>query len=411
MRRVVITGLGAITPLGLDADTFWEAVKKGERGIAPITHFDTTDYTVKLAAEVKGFDPKNYMDRKNARKYDVFSQFAVAAAKEALAHSKINLEEEDPYRIGVIVASGIGGLGTMEQEEQKLMTKGPHRVSPSLIPKIITNMAAGNIAIELGVKGINTNVVTACASATNSIGEAFRSIRYGVADAILCGGTESSIVPLGIAGFANMTALSTNDDPLTASRPFDKARDGFVMGEGAGVLVLEEYEHAKNRGATIIAEIVGYGATCDAYHLTSPDPEGKGAAKAMEFAMAEAGVSPEEVGYINAHGTSTPYNDHFETVAIKRAFGDHAYKLKINSTKSMTGHLLGAAGGVEAIVTAKSLQEQFIHPTMGLQEAGEHCDLDYVPGEGQKATINYALSNSLGFGGHNACLLFKKWDE
>ncbi len=408
MRRVVVTGLGAITPIGLDAETYWNNLKEGVVGIGPITHFDTSDFTVKLAGEVKGFDPKEYMDRKNARKYDVFSQFAIAAAKEALRHSGLDLASEDLYRIGVIVASGIGGLGTMEKEEQKLIEKGPSRVSPSLIPKIITNMAAGNIAIEIGVKGINTNIVTACASATHSIGEAFRNIKYGVADAIFCGGTESSIVPLGIAGFANMTALSTNEDPNTASRPFDKERDGFVMGEGAGVLLLEEYEHAKARGANILAEIVGYGATCDAYHLTSPDPEGTGAGKAMEFAMAEAGIEPKQVQYINAHGTSTPYNDHFETLAIKRAFGDHAYKLKVNSTKSMTGHLLGAAGGVEAVATVKTLVDQFIHPTMGYQTPDENCDLDYVPNQGIATTVEYAISNSLGFGGHNASLLFKR---
>lgn len=408
MRRVVVTGLGAITPIGLDAETYWNNLKEGVVGIGPITHFDTSAFTVKLAGEVKGFDPKKYMDRKNARKYDVFSQFAIAAAKEALEHSGLDLTKEDLYRIGVIVASGIGGLGTMEKEEQKLLEKGPSRVSPSLIPKIITNMAAGNIAIEIGVKGINTNIVTACASATHSIGEAFRNIKYGVADAIFCGGTESSIVPLGIAGFANMTALSTNEDPNTASRPFDKERDGFVMGEGAGVLLLEEYAHAKARGANILAEVVGYGATYDAYHLTSPDPEGTGAGKAMEFAMAEAGVEPKQVQYINAHGTSTPYNDHFETLAIKRAFGEHAYQLKVNSTKSMTGHLLGAAGGIEAVATVKTLVDQFVHPTMGYQTPDENCDLDYVPNQGIAMAVEYAISNSLGFGGHNASLLFKR---
>ncbi len=409
MRRVVITGLGAITPVGLDVESTWENLKNGVSGIAPITHFDTSDYTVKLAGEVKDFDPKNYMDRKNARKYDVFAQFAIAAAKEAWTQSGINLEEEDPYRVGVIVSSGIGGLGTIEEEEQKLLNKGPHRVSPSLIPKIITNMASGNIAIELGMKGININVVTACASGTHSIGEAFKSIVFGTADVILAGGAESSIVPLGVAGFATMTALSTNEDPKTASRPFDKDRDGFVMGEGAGVLVLEELEHAKARGANILAELVGYGATCDAYHLTSPDPEGTGAGKAMEFAVKMAGIDPDQVNYINAHGTSTPYNDHFETLAIKKAFGDHAYKLKVNSTKSMTGHLLGAAGGVEAVAVVKSIEDQFVHPTAGLETPGENCDLNYVPHRGEATEINYAISNSLGFGGHNASILFKKY--
>lgn len=411
MRRVVVTGLGVITPIGLDVETYWNNLKEGVRGIAPITHFDTSEYTVKLAAEVKGFDAKQYMERKTARKYDEFSQFAIAAAKEAMASSGLKLEEEDPFRIGVIIASGIGGLGTIETEEKKLIDKGPGRVSPMLIPKIITNMAAGNVAIELGgCKGKNTNVVTACASATHSIGEAYRSIQFGDADAIFCGGTESSIVPLGVAGFANMTALSTNDDPETASRPFDKNRDGFVMGEGAGVLLLEELEHAKARGANILAEIVGYGATCDAYHMTSPDPQGTGAGKAMEFAMMQAGVDPTSVEYINAHGTSTPYNDQFETQAIKNAFGDHAYNLKINSTKSMTGHLLGAAGGIEAVAVIKTLQDQFIHPTMGYGTPDENCDLDYVPNKGIDAEVNYAISNSLGFGGHNASLLFKKYD-
>lgn len=410
MRRVVVTGLGAITPIGLDVETYWNNLKNGVCGIAPITHFDTSEYTVKLAGEVKNFDATKYMDKKNTRKYEVFCQFAVAAAKEAFAHSGMDLNKEDRYRIGVIIGSGIGGLGTMEEEEQKLMTKGPSRVSPSMITKIITNMAAGNVAIELGgLNGINTNVVTACASSTHSIGEAFRAIQFGTADAIVCGGAESSIVPLGISGFANMTALSTNPDPLTASRPFDKNRDGFVMGEGAGILVLEELEHALARGANILAEIVGYGATCDAYHMTSPDPEGKGAGKAMEFAMKEAGISPTQVSYINAHGTSTPYNDHFETLAIKRAFQEHAYQLKVNSTKSMTGHLLGAAGGIEAVAVVKSIMEQFVHPTMGLSDADENCDLDYVAGEGQKVAIEYAISNSLGFGGHNASLLFKKY--
>jgi 3-oxoacyl-[acyl-carrier-protein] synthase II len=331
MKRVVVTGLGAITPIGLDVETFWTNLKQGNRGIDFITHFDTTDFIVKLAAEVKGFSAENYMDKKSARKYDIFSQFAIAAAKEALISSGLDMTSVDPYRVGIIIGSGIGGLGTIAEEEDKLITKGPGRVSPMLIPKAITNMAAGNVALEFGIKGINTNVVTACASATHSIGEAFRAIQFDTADAILCGGTESSIVPLGIAGFQNMTALSTNPDPLTASRPFDKNRDGFVMGEGAGILLLEDYDHAKARGANILAEIVGYAGTCDAYHLTSPDPEGTGAAKAMEFAMKQAKMEPTQMDYINAHGTSTPYNDHFETLAIKKAFGDHAYKLKINS--------------------------------------------------------------------------------
>jgi len=411
MKRVVVTGLGAITPIGLDVETYWNNLKQGNRGIGLITHFDTTDFTVKLAAEVKGFDVENYMDKKSARKYDIFSQFAIAAAKEALTNSGLDLSTIDPYRVGVIIGSGIGGLGTIAEEKEKLMTKGPSRVSPALIPKAITNMAAGNVAIEIGVKGINTNVVTACASATHSIGEAYRAIQFGTADAIFCGGSESAIVPLGIAGFQNMTALSTNTDPLTASRPFDKNRDGFVMGEGAGVILLEDYEHAKARGARILAEIVGYGGTCDAYHLTSPDPEGTGAAKAMEFAMKQANMDPTLMDYINAHGTSTPYNDHFETLAIKKAFGEHAYKLKINSTKSMTGHLLGAAGGIEAVAVVKTIMDQFIHPTMGYSEPDENCDLDYVPNVGVAAKVDYAMSNSLGFGGHNASIIFKRVSE
>lgn len=411
MKRVVVTGLGAITPIGLNVETYWNNLKAGNRGIDLITHFDTTEFTVKLAAEVKGFKAEDYMDKKAARKYDVFSQFAIAAAKEALESSGLDLTKVDPYRVGVIIGSGIGGLGTIAEEEEKLLTKGASRVSPMLIPKAITNMAAGNVAIELGVKGINTNVVTACASATHSIGEAFRSIQFGTADAIICGGAESSIVPLGVAGFQNMTALSTNPDPLTASRPFDKNRDGFVMGEGAGVIMLEDYEHAKARGANILAEIVGYAGTCDAYHLTSPDPEGTGAAKAMEFAMKQAQMDPTQMDYINAHGTSTPYNDHFETLAIKKAFGDHAYKLKINSTKSMTGHLLGAAGGIEAVAVVKTIVDQFIHPTVGYSEADENCDLDYVPNVGIAAKVDYAMSNSLGFGGHNASIIFKRFAE
>lgn len=409
-RRVVVTGLGAITPLGNNVEQYWQGLKQGVVGIDAITRFDTSDFEVQLAAEVKGFDSSDYMDRKNARKYELFSQYAVAAAKQAFTAAQLDLEKEDVYRLGVIVGSGIGGLGTMESEEQKLLEKGAGRVSPSMIPKIITNMAAGNVAIELGVKGVNSNVVTACASATHSIGEAYRSIQFGTADVILAGGAEAAIVPLGIAGFQNMTALSLNPDRLTASRPFDKNRDGFVMGEGAGILVLEELEHALARGADILCEIIGYGATCDAYHLTSPDPSGAGAGKAMEFALAEKGIDYRAVDYINAHGTSTPYNDHFETLAIKRTFGEHAYRLLINSTKSMTGHLLGAAGAIEAIAVVKTIQDRFIHPTMGWQTADPDCDLDYVTGQGIEKEVRYAISNSLGFGGHNASLLFARYE-
>jgi len=408
MKRVVVTGLGAITPIGLDTETFWNHLKKGQRGIAPITHFDTRDFTVKLAAEVKEFDVQNYMDKKNARKYDPFSQFAVAAAKEALVHSGLNMEKEDADRIGVFIGSGIGGLGTLEQEVVKLHDKGPHRVSALMIPKIITNMASGNVAIEIGAKGVNAGIVSACASGTHAIGEAYRNIQFGQADVIFCGGAESCIVPVGVAGFANMTALSTSTDPDFASRPFDKNRDGFVMGEGAGVLVLESYEHAMKRDAVILAEIVGYGATCDAYHITTPDPNGQGAAKAMALAIKDAGITCEQIDYINAHGTSTRFNDFYETLAIKRTFGAYAHKVKINSTKSMTGHLLGAAGGIESVAVVKSLMDQYIHPTMGFTERDEECDLDYLFNNGIQTRIDYALSNSLGFGGHNATIIFKR---
>ena len=409
-KRVVETGMGAITPLGNDTETFWQGLKDKRCGIGPITYFDTTDYKVKLAAEVKDFDPKQYMDPKAARRMEAFSQFAVAASAQALAQAGLRMEEEDPYRVGLSIGSGIGSLQSVERENKKLLEKGPGRVNPLLVPMMISNMAVGNVAIQFGIKGKSINVVTACATGTHSIGEAFRSIQCGEADVMLAGGAEASICPIGVAGFTALTALSTNEDPETASRPFDKDRDGFVMGEGAGVVVLESLEHAKKRGARILAEVAGYGATCDAFHITSPAEDGSGAAKAMEFAMADAGIRPEQLDYVNAHGTSTHHNDLFETMAIKKALGDHAYQVRINSTKSMIGHLLGAAGGVEFITCVKTIEEGFIHATTGLKEAGEGCDLNYTMGEGVSAEINYAITNSLGFGGVNASLIVKKFE-
>lgn len=410
-RRVVITGMGAVTPIGNDVETFWEAVKKGVTGIGPITKFDTTEYKVKLAAEVKGFVAKERMDFKAAKRMELFSQYAVAAAMEAFAQAGIDMTKENPYRAGVSIGSGIGGLSIMESEHEKILTKGPTRVNPFLIPMMISNMAAGNVAIALGLKGKCVNVVTACATGSHSIGDAMRAIQYGDADIMVAGGTESAITPIGVAGFSALTALTTSIDPDRASIPFDKERSGFVIGEGAGVVVLEELEHAKQRGAQILAEMSGYGATCDAFHITSPSEDGEGAAMAMQLAMEEAGVSPEEVTYINAHGTSTHHNDLFETRAIKKAFGDVAKKLYVNSTKSMTGHLLGAAGAVECIVCVKSILDGYIHETVNSRESEEECDLNYMFGEGICKEVNYAISNSLGFGGHNASLLIAKYQE
>ena len=405
--RVVVTGLGAITPVGNDVASFWQGLKDKKVGIAPITYFDTTDYKAKLAGEVKDFDPKKYMDPKAARRMEPFSQYAVAA----IAQAGLDMEKEDPFRVGTSIGSGIGSLQAMEREHKKMLEKGPNRVNPLLVPMMISNMAVGNVAMHYGLKGKSINVVTACATGTNSIGEAFRSIQYGEADVMVAGGTESAITPLGMAGFAALTALSTNDDPETASRPFDKDRDGFVMGEGAGIVVLESLEHAQKRGAKILAEVVGYGGSNDAFHITSPAEDGSGAAYAMEMALKDAGIAPEKIDYINAHGTSTHHNDLFETMAVKKALGDHAYKVKINSTKSMIGHLLGAAGGVEFIACVKSIEDGFVHATAGLKEAGEGCDLDYTMGEGVPMDIHYALTNSLGFGGVNASLVIKKFED
>lgn len=410
-RRVVITGLGAITPIGNTVPEFWSGVKEGKVGIGEITQFDTTDYKVKIAAEVKGFVAKERMDFKASKRMETFSQYAVVAAKEACEDAGFDIENEDPYRCGVIIGSSIGSLQQVEKQYATILEKGPGRVAPLMVPMMISNMAAGNVSIQLGLKGKCTNVVTACATGTNCIGDAFRAIQYDDADVMFAGGTESCICPTGVAGFTALTALTTSEDPARASIPFDKDRSGFVLGEGAGVVVLEELEHAKARGAKIYAEVVGYGATGDAFHITSPAEDGSGAAKAMELAMKEAKVAPSEVQYINAHGTSTHHNDLFETYAIKKAFGDAAKDIVINSTKSMIGHLLGAAGAVECIVTAKAIQDGFIHQTMGTKEADPECDLNYAIGAPVEKEIKYAMSNSLGFGGHNATILLKKYEE
>lgn len=410
-RRVVITGIGAVTPVGNNVDKMWSNIKNGISGIDEITRFDTSNNKVKLAAEVKDLDMEAYFSKKEIKKTDRFTQFALIAADEAINDSKILDSSIDRDRLGVIFSSGIGGLETTEREYSKLLEKGPDRISPFYIPMTIINLAAGSIAIKYGAKAVCTSVVTACASGTNSVGEAFRTIKFGYADAIIAGGAEASITPFGIGGFTVMKALSTAEDKNRASIPFDKERSGFLMGEGAGSLILEEYEHAKKRGAKIYGEVIGYGTNCDAYHITSPSPDGDGAAKCMALAVKEANINLEDVDYINAHGTSTPLNDKFETAAIKRCFGDLADKIPVSSTKSMTGHLLGAAGAVEAIILAKSLQEGFIPPTVNYQVKDEDCDLDVVPNVGRKQDIKYALSNSLGFGGHNATILFKKYEE
>lgn len=410
-RRVVVTGLGAVTPIGNDVDSFWKAVKAGQCGIDQITRFDTADFKAKLAAQVKDFDPGKYLDVRAARRLELFSQYAVVAAMEAMEDAGIDMKKEDPFRVGVIVGSGIGSLQATETAVMKLNEKGPSRVDPLLVPKMISNMAAGNVSIATGARGKCTNVVTACATGTHCIGDAFRAVAYDDADVMIAGGTEAAICPIGVAGFQALTALTTSEDPRRASIPFDKDRSGFVMGEGSGIVILEELEHAKKRGAKILAEVVGYGATGDAYHITSPIEDGSGAARAMTDAMKEAGIKPEDVDYINAHGTATHHNDLFETRAIKVAFGDAAYKLKINSTKSMIGHLLGAAGGVEFIVCVKSIQDGFIHQTVGTECVDEEMDLDYMVGAPAEQEVRYAMSNSLGFGGHNATVLLKKYED
>lgn len=410
-NRVVITGMGVVSPIGNDLETYWTNLKNGVSGIRCLKEDERVEGTeIKVAAPVVDFNADAYIDKKEQRRLARFSQFAICAAKDALLQAKLDMENEDTTRVGVIIGSGIGGLSIIEEEAYKLRDKGARRISPFFIPMAIVNMAAGNVAIYTGARGVCSTVVTACASGTHSIGEAFRMLKQGVNDVIIAGGTEASITPLGIAGFNALTALSKSEDPLTASIPFDARRDGFVMGEGAGVVVMETLEHAKKRGASIIAEVVGYGATGDAYHMTSPMPDGDGAKRAMKMAIEEAGICPDAIDYINAHGTSTRYNDQFETYAIKALFGEDT-KVAVSSTKSMTGHLLGAAGGVEAIAIAKALQEDYVPPTIGYKVPDETCDLDYVPNVGRSQKVHYAMSNSLGFGGHNATLVMKKWED
>ena len=410
LKRVVVTGMGAITPIGNSVDEFWGSVKEQKIGFAPITHFDASDYRAHLAAEVKDFDAKKYIDRKSIRRMELFSQYAVAAAKEAIEDSGLDLEKEDTSRIGVSVGSGIGSLQIVESTTRLIDEKGPRRIKPLAVPMMISNMAAGNVSIAFGLRGKSINVVTACATGTQSIGEAYRSLQIGEADVMVAGGTEAAITPVAVGGFAALTALSSSDDPERASIPFDKERDGFVIGEGAGVVILETLEHAQARGAKILAELVGYGATSDAFHITSPAEDGEGAARAMKFAMEDAEVKPEQIDYINAHGTSTHANDLFETMAIKKALGDSAYNVKISSTKSMIGHGLGAAGAIEFITCVKSIEENYIHPTVGLKVPDEECDLDYTLEPVTDREVNYVLSNSLGFGGHNGTLLVKKFE-
>lgn len=410
MKRVVVTGMGVVTPIGNNVETFWNSIKEQKTNFKPITYFDTEEYKVKLAAQVENFNAAEFMDPKAAKRMEAFCQFAVVAAGEAIKDAKLDLEKEDLYRIGVSVGSGIGSLQAIEREHKKLIEKGPKRVATLLVPTMISNMAAGNVSIAYGLKGKSTNIVTACATGTHSIGDACRYIQCNEADVMVAGGTEAAISPIGVAGFSALTAMTTETDPKRASIPFDKERSGFVMGEGAGVVVLESYEHAIARGANILAEIVGYGATSDAYHITSPAEDGDGACRAMLFAINEAGIRPEDVDYINAHGTSTHHNDLFETRSIKKAFGDHAYKLNVNSTKSMTGHLLGAAGAVEFITCVKSVMEDYIHATVGYEIPDEELDLNYTKVPETSKTVRYAISNSLGFGGHNGSLLVKKFE-
>ena len=409
-RRVLITGLGALTPLGHNAADTWQAVKAGVCGVGPITRYDVSAQKVRLAAEVKDWDPASVLDKKDVRHMSRYIQLAVAAAKECLADSGLDRDAEDLTRCGVVVSSGVGGIEMAESETLRCAEKGFDRASPFYIPTTIANMGAGYIAILSGFQGMCTCPVTACAGGSNAVGDAFRHIRDGYAEVMLCGGAEAAITPLSMGGFTTMRALHVGDDPGRASIPFDGERDGFVMGEGAGILLLEEYEHARKRGAKVYAEVVGYGATCDAYHITAPAPHGAGGARAMAQALSDAGVSAEQVGYINAHGTSTPLNDAGETEAIKAVFGDHAYKLAVSSTKSMTGHMLGAAGAVEAMFSALALRDGFLPATIHYQVPDPACDLDYIPNEGRAQQVEYALSNSLGFGGHNACVLFKRWE-
>ncbi len=411
MNRVVITGVGAITPVGIGTDSVWENIKNGVSGIGRITKFDPTDFACHVGAEVKDFDVTRYIDKRDAKRMDLFVQYAVSAAKIAVENAKLDMSKENAERVGVMVGSGIGGINTLCEQHKKLLDKGPGRVSPFMIPMMISNMAVGQIGIAFGCKGVNLTTVSACASGTDAIGQAMLAIRRGDADVILTGGAEATINELALAGFSSMKALTTrNDQPEKACSPFDKKRDGFIMGEGSGIMVIESLEHAKARGADIIAELVGYGSTNDAYHITAPAPDGEGGARCMAAAVKDAGISPDEVDYINAHGTSTPYNDKFETAAIKTVFGDHAYKLAVSSTKSMTGHMLGAAGGIEGIISAWAVRDGFLPPTINLDDPDPDCDLDYVANKGREADIKYAVSNSLGFGGHNASIVLKKYE-
>lgn len=404
-KRVVITGLGVVHSLGEDIQTFWNNIKEGKNGIKAITKFDTTEFSTKVGAQIENFDPLVCIDRKEAKRMDLFTQYAVVATEQAVKMSGLDFTTMDPFRAGVIIGSGIGGMETLEDNCRVLFDKGPKKVSPFFVPMMIGNIASGQVAIRYGVKGYNACVVTACASANHSIGDSMRIIQNGTADVMITGGSEASLTPLAYAGFCSMRATSTNEDPSTASRPFDKNRDGFVMGEGAGILILEEREHAIKRGANILAEIVGYGATCDAYHITAPDPEGTACSMCLKMALDDAGITPDMIGYINAHGTSTPLNDPLESRSIAKVFGD---KVPVSSTKSMTGHLLGAAGGIEAIISIMAIKDSFLPPTINLKEQDPECTLDYVPNEGRNKNIDYALSNALGFGGHNGVVVFKK---
>lgn len=409
-RRVVVTGTGVIHALGNDTQTFWKSIQEGKNGISTLTKFDSSSIDTKVASELKEFDPTLYMEKKDAKRMDPFVQYAMAASYLAMQDSGIDPAKEDPFRVGVLIGSGIGGIQTLEDQKKTLMVKGANRVSPFFVPMMIANMASGQVAIRYGFCGYNECVTTACATANNAIGDAFHVIRSGMTDVMICGGAEAAITELAMAGFCSARAMTVDPDPETACRPFDKNRSGFVMGEGAGILILEELEHALNRGANILGEVVGYGCTNDAYHITAPHPEGLGGIRAMQMAIEDAGIKPEEVDYINAHGTSTPLNDSSETTVIKKVFSDHAYKLAVSSTKSMTAHLLGAAGGIEAIITVMALKEGFLPPTIHLETPDEECDLDYIPNTGRKKDIRIALSNALGFGGHNAVLAFKKFE-
>lgn len=412
-KRVVITGMGVISPVGNDVETFWNSLITGKSGIRTIDRFDTTGFATTIAGQVQDFNPEDFIDKKEARRMDRFVHYALAAAIQAVKHADLDVNDEIAERVGVYIGSGIGGLETLCEQHSILEEKGPRRVSPFFIPMMIGDMGSGQVSIHFGAKGPNSSPISACATGTNAIGDAFKIIERGQADVMITGGSEAVVLPMAVAGFNSAKALATkfNDEPTKASRPFDKDRDGFVLGEGAGIVILEELEHAKKRGATIFAEIVGYGMSGDAYHITAPAPEGEGAARAMVEAMKDAGIQPSDIQYINAHGTSTDYNDLFETMAVKKAFGEHAYKLAMSSTKSMTGHLLGAAGAIEAVACVKALNESIMPPTINLDEPGEGCDLDYVPNEARKAELTYVMSNSLGFGGHNASIILKKYND